>query len=335
MESGHPFILNKMEDVLNAGGPTSYYPSPAKDYWSGATPPPGYDWSDFTYIIGGFGWKARYIKSDGYILTGDEVQYNLETGEYVAYDPGETKPYTCGECHTTGYEEVGSQDSLEGIEGTWALPGVQCEECHGPGSLHAEDPYEYEMKIPDNTWEACGRCHRRSNPNVIDAKGGFIKHHEQYEELIASKMISLGCTTCHDPHASAHYNPEEAIKVECEVCHFEEAEAYKKSEIGREMYAAGVDCIDCHMPYAVKSAIKWEDYMGDVRSHLFAINPDSTATMFTEDGKEAKGYLTVEFACLYCHDGHSSHGEPPADPLTKAEASEYAEQVHPIDLVGK
>jgi len=75
--------------------------------------------------------------------------------------------------------------------------------------------------------------------------------------------------------------------------------------------------------------------MGDVRSHLFAINPDSTASMFSEDSSTANGYLTVEFACLYCHDGNSSHGEPAADPLTKAEASEFAEQIHPIDLVGK
>ncbi len=330
IRSGHPWKLNKMEDVLAAGGPASYYPDFVAPYWQqpNAGPPPGYNFEDFAYIIGGFGWKARFIKKDGYILTGDQVQYNLHTDEWVAYHSGETKPYSCGECHTTGYVPVGSQDSLEGIVGTWAFPGIQCEECHGPGSLHEEDPYNVAMKIPTSEWEACGRCHSRGDPNVIDAKGGFIKHHEQYEEMIASKKVSMRCTDCHDPHASAVYFPEEAIKVQCETCHFDEAESYETSEYGSEMYNAGVKCIDCHMPYAAKSAVKYETYMGDIRSHLFAINVDSTASMFNQDSTAANGYLTLEFACLYCHDGHSSNGEPAAFVMTKAQAAQYAPHIH-------
>ena len=35
----------------------------------------------------------------------------------AAMDAGEEKPYDCGSCHTTGYNPVGHQDGLEGIEG--------------------------------------------------------------------------------------------------------------------------------------------------------------------------------------------------------------------------
>jgi len=55
------------------------------------------------------------------------------------------------------------------------------------------------------------------------------------------------------------------------------------------------------MPPAAKSAVAFGKYEGDIKSHAFKINIDPNAKMFTEDGKFAKGYLTVEYSCLYCH----------------------------------
>ncbi|MFQ5834508.1 MAG: hypothetical protein ACE5HR_01120, partial [bacterium] len=55
------------------------------------------------------------------------------------------------------------------------------------------------------------------------------------------------------------------------------------------------------MPKAVKSAVKFTNYEADVRSHLFTINHDHEAEMFTADGKFAQGYLTVDYTCLSCH----------------------------------
>lgn len=55
------------------------------------------------------------------------------------------------------------------------------------------------------------------------------------------------------------------------------------------------------MPKASKSAIKTAKYVGDVQTHLYKINLDPNAKMFTDDGKYAKGYLTVEYTCLVCH----------------------------------
>ena len=321
MASGHPWKLNRVSDILDAGGPAAYFPSHVAPYWQqpSAGPPPGHDWSEFAYVIGGFGWKARFIKTDGYIFTEESTaQYNLATDAWVPYHFGETKPYSCGECHTTGFNPSGHQDDLPGIEGTWALPGVQCEECHGPASLHVEDPYANPLRIPDNTWEACGRCHSRGDPYVIDAKGGYIKHHEQYEEMIHTKKALMKCTDCHDPHACARYFPDQAIRRTCEDCHYQEAAAYAQTNLGN-MYSAGVTCVDCHMPYAAKSAVAFGPYKADVRSHLFRINPDPNASMFDSSGTEALGYLTLDFACLQCHTDS-----------TTAWAAQYADQIHPV-----
>jgi hypothetical protein len=232
-KSGHPYKLNRV-----VGGVRPELPF---DSQTGGIPSPplGLTWDDITYVIGGFGWKARYIGTDGYIVTGgsgDGVQWNFPNsvlgapGGWVEYHPGEMKPYDCGSCHTTGWIPcpVGDatcehQDGLAGMAGSFEEPGVQCEACHGPGNLHAANPYLVDIKI-DRDAEACGSCHRRGAVETIDAGGGFIKHHEQWEEQFQSKKHSMRCIDCHDPHASSKFadavvNPNKGIRVACLSCH--------------------------------------------------------------------------------------------------------------------
>lgn len=120
---------------------------PAKEaHTVGMALPEGYSWDDISYVIGGRRWKIRYINTEGYIvtMTGEnrdvpgKNQYNMSAGGWIDYHPGETKHYDCGPCHTTGYSEAGNQDGLEGVVGTWAFPGITCEECHDPGKAHVD-----------------------------------------------------------------------------------------------------------------------------------------------------------------------------------------------------
>jgi mono/diheme cytochrome c family protein len=302
--SGHPYKLTKIEN----GEPPTF---PYDDQTGGVTEPPeGYSWDDISYVIGGYGWKARFIDNSGFIVTGDEdstTQYNFANEEvdveegWVAYHAGEEKPYDCGSCHTTGFSPVGHQDGMEGIEGTWAFPGIQCEECHGPGSLHAADPQGIRMTV-ERSSQLCGQCHIRGNPAQVDASGGFIRHHEQYEELFNSKHFATSCITCHDPHASAVYddeeiNPNKGIRQECDTCHWQQVFQNNRRHLG-------VDCTDCHLAPLVKSAVgNLETSTGDISSHLFSINPDPAAPQFTDDGAYSSPYITLEYACRQCHNG--------------------------------
>ena len=154
--------------------------------------PEGYTWDDITYVIGGYNWKARFIDSDGFIITGaDEnatTQYNFANpvvgndAGWVGCHAGEVeKPYDCGPCHTTNYSAWppdSHQDDLPGLIGTWSEPGVHCKACHGPGSLHASDPHGVLPDV-DRDSELCGECHLCGGPEAVNASGGFIKHHEQ------------------------------------------------------------------------------------------------------------------------------------------------------------
>ena len=298
MKSGHPYKLNKVVD----GQPPEY------PYTEVVDPPEGYTWDDINYVIGGYNWKARFIDHDGFIITGDEdatTQYNfwneqLEMGDnWVAYHPGEEKPYDCGSCHTTGYSPEGNQDDLPGFIGTWEEGGIQCEECHGPGSAHAEFPRSFALDI-DRDGASCGSCHRRGAQESVDASGGFIKHHEQYEELFQGKHVTIDCVVCHDPHTGVIQLRNEDLpttRTQCENCHKEETRV-QNNETHEKV---NVECIDCHMPRVTKSALgDPERYQGDIRTHLMDIDPFQVG-QFNEDGTVALSSLSLDFACRGCH----------------------------------
>ncbi len=282
--SGHPWKLRKAE----------------KARYSGLPLPPGYRWEDISYVIGGATKKARFIDQKGFIITaakdGSEArtQYNLEDGTWSFYHKGQKKPYKCGPCHMTAYSKQGHQDGLPGMIGTWQEDGIGCEECHGPGSAHVTEPKKNKLKV-DTTAESCGKCHQRGGlqPAAL-AKGGFIRHHEQFNELTGGAHKDLSCMECHDPHKRAIL-----IRTGCGECHQDQTASYAKSLHGK----SGISCIECHMARAAKSAIKTGRKAGDVRSHLFTINTDPKAEMFEKKGDKlyTRGYLTLDFACLNCH----------------------------------
>ncbi len=321
--SGHPYKLNK---VVNAQPPE--YP-----FTEVPNPPEGYTWSDVSYVIGGYNWKARFIDQEGYIITGaDEnatTQWNLanddlgfDTG-WAGYHAGEVeKPYNCGSCHTTGYSEEGNQDGLPGMIGTWSEPGIQCESCHGPGRAHADAGGDKSLITVDTSADLCGSCHIRGEKDTIPAKGGYIRHHEQYNEFLASPHAALDCVTCHDPHdgvVQLRQSGADTTKTSCTTCHSAKADTQASA-----VMKAMVSCTDCHMPRITKSAQgNAAAYQGDVRTHLFAIDSE-TMTQFDADGNLAITKVSLDFACKTCHrDGGGASVK--SDDDLKARASGYHE----------
>ncbi len=316
-ESGHPYKLT----AVDGGPPTDAFPDHAQFPNDVVGPPDGYTWDDVTYTIGGFGWKMRWMDAEGLIITsggaGDLVQYNFESDAWGTYnDVADEKPYDCGKCHTTGwiYDEDwetdgtldDNQDGLRGIHGTFTEGGIGCEACHGPGSLHADDPDGIDMGM-DSSSELCGQCHTRDAEHRIPAKGGFIKHHEQYDEWLHSPHGGLngpGCNDCHDPHASVKFDDVaagEGVKADasCESCHS-----------GMTLnHSSMATCTDCHMPEASKSAVAVHEYQGDIKTHIWAINTAAVGKddMFTPAGDfvlldvEDQAQITLDFACYSCH----------------------------------
>ncbi len=291
--SGHRFILQEGVEAQHRALPL----------------PEGFSWDDISYVVGGHSTKAIYLDETGHIITstvdreGEPVdgmnQYNLLTGEWSDFAAGEDRPYDCGGCHTTGYNPRGSMPGLPGIEGSFKFPGVECEVCHGPGST---------MQV-NHAAEECGACHKHPDTDGIEAVGGFIRSEGQYSEFKAGAHRELACVSCHNPHKPAEFS----IKKQCEDCHSDLAADYATSFKGE----AGIQCEDCHMPYATLSAQPLGPHKGDMRTHIFSIDPRAGINMFSEDGSsvvlddDGKAAVTLDFVCQRCHQGK------PAETLSK------------------
>ncbi|MDO8632088.1 MAG: cytochrome c3 family protein [Phycisphaerales bacterium] len=332
---GHAHKLTRVQ-----GEPPQF---PAEGTRAGVpNPPEGFEWTDITYIIGGYTRKGRFIDNDGYILTTGvnavNTQWNLSfpangtTPGFVPYEPDAETPkpydYSCFVCHTTGAKAQNEdfpefQENRPGFIGTWEEAGVQCEACHGPGSNHIPNPAARDIFV-DSAAAACGKCHTRGDdPTVILAKGGYIQHHEQWPELLASGgHAEFNCTICHDPHVSANYDLDNAIRNQCTDCHTDQSMALHEGKVyTRSDYTEQLSCVSCHMPYATKSAasagsavVGDSGRMGDTKTHIFRIDTQATnySQMFTEDGsaivKDSSGLagVSLDFVCLRCHNGIGS-----------------------------
>jgi hypothetical protein len=80
-------------------------------------------------------------------------------------DGGKQNDYKCVSCHVTGYGEVGGSS----LGHTDRLRNVQCETCHGPGSMHVaaegtEDPPAVHKQTPAST---CTVCHTEQHSDTF------------------------------------------------------------------------------------------------------------------------------------------------------------------------
>jgi len=287
IKSGHPFKLNK---VVNDQMPTYPFSTIAgalalladdngeTDNTLGT--PTSY--ADISYVIGGYGWKARWIDKDGFIVTGSEVQYNLADGSMVDYrNDAVDVPYNCGNCHTTGWRHYDAvlnpnrQDNLPGMDGTFAAAGVQCEACHGDGLLHmlTGNP-DYITKIAtarttenftvDNMAQAlkaaCSECHTRDGekdyPTYVSAA-----------QLAGYTGNEGGRIAASGGFAKHHEQYDELLGLD--------PDDLAGGPLGKHLLN-GVTCISCHTPHATT---KYQD------------DPTNTSS---EPG--------VEVDCIDCHD---------------------------------
>lgn len=129
---------------------------------------------DIVYALG----MGRYVQRYLYELDRDEyvvfpAEWNALTGEWQPYGPVENWPEdpaydfgtSCAGCHTTG---------LTVRRTRWEDDGVQCEACHGGGSVHVEEAEDAGDSPSDREYEnireaivlspsaeICGQCHNQ------------------------------------------------------------------------------------------------------------------------------------------------------------------------------
>lgn len=280
---------------------------------------------DVAYVVGGQ-FSQRYLTEiDGelYVLP---AQWNVRTGEWVAYHPDDwqERPYKnyCAGCHTTGFEPGSGQ---------WVEAGVGCESCHGPGLEHvslAGDPAYIVNPATltfDEQTEICGQCHLRghdptgqydfptdyqpggpltldetfiptTDPGAFFPDGSSRRHHQEYLDWkLSGHAAAVGCVFCHVSHSRGETQHQTRFvgNHRCVICHEEK----KDLALHIPYHPVGeLVCTDCHMPTLAQATTA--EYNFDFHSHTFW-PPDPRVTI------QFGGEDIMPNACNLCHTDQS------------------------------
>jgi hypothetical protein len=247
----------------------------------------------------------------------------------------------CQGCHTVGSYGLFADEDLDngGYDETMVarLEGVQCENCHGPGSEH---PSPRMASVADSlAVEVCAGCHNGS-------------HHPTYDEwlssahgsgTIASAATRASCAKCHNGTEGPRYldnpstyvapsaNPTEVVAHTCPTCHDPHSAenpgqlrnasvmpAVLPNAVVVEAAGAGRLCINCHNGRRTDTDVAGQitngaahmgphhSVQGDMLAGVNAyeqVNPSFTFA--------SSKHLLVEDGCVHCHTHRHA-----ADPLS-------------------
>jgi predicted CXXCH cytochrome family protein len=154
------------------------------------------------------------------------------------------KPEYCLPCHTTGWDETKNNGGADEAENYENLLGIQCESCHGPGSLHVEGGGDKTQITVTYGAELCGSCHNGEHHPTYDEWEESI-HAYALEGLKSSSHAGDHCLVCH----SADYIYDRTVTIDtaqegltCVACH----KAHGSFNDHQLLLPGEEICISCH-----------------------------------------------------------------------------------------
>lgn len=199
---------------------------------------------------------------------------------------------TCLECHEllttldkTAHYQLSLKKEQLVIEG--------CESCHGPGSLHVEDP-EVKGSIRSfaeiNNREiisACLSCH--------DSNKSF--HNFQLEKHAQAGQACLACHTIHQEQPVGKLLASSPQGI-CFNCHQDQQVRFNLP-FHHKVPEGRLNCWDCHDPHQTKT-VNQQLGLSQINQQCFTCHP-------AQRGPFTYEHLAVDVGgCLVCHQPHGS-----------------------------
>lgn len=170
----------------------------------------------------------------------------------------------CFSCHATA-AVIGNQFDEQHL-----MPGVTCEDCHGPGEQHVVDMKAFmngdlsrqsksdivdsRYLDPNDQVDFCGACHGTWWDVKLSGTTGPSTTRSAPYRLVESKCWGkygasrLVCTSCHDPHKPLNTDDASYDHV-CLRCHNTSMRAaLTREHPGKACPVGKHDCASCHMP---------------------------------------------------------------------------------------
>jgi len=195
---------------------------------------------------------------------------------------------TCAECHSTNLEKNYSPEENR-FATSYSSVNVDCEACHGAGSLHVQAPETFEMGLPDT--EADWLFLRRAR---IAQRVPALEEQREVET----------CAQCHARRSqfTDDYHPGDPLLdgfrpalLDADLYHADgqiQDEVYVYgSFLQSKMHAAGVTCSDCHDPHS--TALRFEDNALCSQCHL--------ASAYFGPSHHHHARESPGSACVSCH----------------------------------
>lgn len=194
----------------------------------------------------------------------------------------------CVECHD-GYD-TGLAKTQHGKAGFAKISEHGCETCHGPGSLHLEDPEAYQPRVTDlskaEQSAMCQGCH--------DGASQF------FWKGSAHDTRGLSCLDCHGVHEYESETSQlkaSSTMEQCFTCHKDvRADTWKRSH--HPIREGQITCSDCHNPHGAQS---------DKMVNAASTNDQCYSCHAEKRGPFLWDHAPVREACTNCHTPHGSN----------------------------
>lgn len=180
--------------------------------------------------------------------------------------------HKCVYCHTTTANIVGSE--IHDL-----VASVNCEKCHGPGSVHVQQARESDSPPPfsvgrkewnvESEIQLCGDCHRLPktiSPQRLREYPNALTRFQPVGLLRSNCYLKSGrrlkCTTCHSPHQSVNLEEPTTHVKNCLACHDQSSSKHTLCPVSPKD-----GCIECHMPIVEleDGGLKFHDHWIRVR----------------------------------------------------------------------
>jgi DmsE family decaheme c-type cytochrome len=197
-----------------------------------------------------------------------------------------------------------------------------CEACHGPGSVHIQNPAEPTSII---------RFSRRSPLTIAQQNDVCLSCHRGGQRIFwassTHETFDVACSDCHNPMANYSIRGLEArrsVNETCFQCHkTQRAEFSRRSHM--PLLEGRVSCIDCHNPHGstTEPLLKADS----VNETCYACHAEKRGPFLFE-------HAPVRESCVNCHSPHGSNHESlliTARPLLCQQC--HAQPGHPSQLL--
>ena len=208
----------------------------------------------------------------------------------------------CKDCHQKEYEQYALSAHGRAEKDGGALPGkMECEVCHGPGSLHV-------AASGDESAPGFKTMHRLDKVPAQEANAVCLQCHSTGEQFdwpnTKHARRKIACVQCHSMHSSKDPGHTKLLKYEstmelCSSCHRDKRMAMQKSA-HMPIREGSMDCASCHNPH------------GSPTPRM--LRASTVVELCTSCHADRRGpflweHPPVRENCLTCHDPHGSNND--------------------------